>query len=124
MPSSGVETAPALWAALARLRDVSRLVLVAIGKDDIDGASRLAREAAILVDGVRANQNSDHPLCDDAREMIEQISAANHRIVDSLRDRMRSTSDELGRARRSRARLKAVKMPHRPATTSLVDRDT
>jgi hypothetical protein len=124
MPSSGVETAPALWAALARLRDVSRLVLVAIDKDDIHGVSRLAREADTLVDSVRAYQNSDQLRCDDAREMIEQISAANHRIVDDLQDRMRTTSDELGRARRSRARLKAVKMPHRPANTTLVDRDT
>ena len=124
MPSSGVETAPAFWAALARLRDVSRLALVAIDRDDLDAVSRLAREADTLVSGVRAYQSSDQPLCDDAREMIEQISAANRRIVDDLRDRMQSTSDELGRARESRARLKAVKMPHRPAATTLIDRNT
>lgn len=124
MPSSGVETAPALWAALARLRDVSRLVLVAIDRDDMDAVSRLAKEADTLVAGVRAYQDSSEPLCDDARGMIEQISAANRRIVDGLRDRMQSTSDELVRTRESRARLKAMKMPHRPATTTLIDRDT
>lgn len=124
MPSSETETAPALWAALARLRDVSRLVLVAIERDDLDAVGRLAREADTLVAGVQAYQESDQPLCDDARELIEQIAAANRRIVDGLRDRMQSTSDELGRARESRARLKAVKMPNAPAATSILDRET
>lgn len=126
MPSCGAETSPAIWAALARLRDVSRLVLAAIERDDLDQVHRFAKEADVLVAGVKAYQESDEPLSDEARAMIEEIAAANRRVVDGLQGRLRATSAELARSREGRSRLKAVKMPPSAVSgaPSLVDRNT
>ena len=126
MLSSGAETAPALWAALARLRDVSRLVLAAIERDDLDQVHRCSREADVLVASVRAYQESGEPLSEEACEMIEQITVANQRVVDGLQGRIRETSAELARSRDGSSRLKAVKMPPTAATAkpTLLDRNT
>lgn len=126
MLSSGVETAPAIWAALARLRDVSRLVLVAIENDDLDQVNRLAKEADVLVASIKAYRESDQPLSDEARAMIEEISAGNRRVVEGLNQRLSETSAELTRTRAGRAKLKAVKLPPTAATAtpSLLDRQT
>jgi hypothetical protein len=109
---------------LARLRDVSRLVLVAIEQDDLQRVSQLAREADTLVASVLAYQETEHSLSDEARALVEQIAAANQRVIANLMDEMRATEQEVTRVRSSRTRLRASGLPHRPATTLHLDRET
>ncbi len=124
MPSSAVETPPAIWAALARLRDVSRLVLVAIEDGDLERVARLAAETETLVAGLTSGGDSNSALSDEARALIEQITSSNRQVMERLTEEMRVTELEIHRVRQSRIRLKASKLPHPPANTARFDRET
>jgi hypothetical protein len=98
-----------IWASLARIRNISRLVLAAIERDDIEEIERLSREGKALlavVQPVLDRMKEESTLPDDIGTQLEELSASYQAIIGGLKRRR----DEIGRTledvRRTRVRLR------------------
>ena len=114
------------WDALKRLRDISRLVLAAIERDDLDEVARLAREGDALtaiVAPVIASHQGRPELPEGVDDELTELGHAYSNIVAGLGRRARETQRELGDVRRTRTQLRLVglKGSDEPA---MVDRQT
>lgn len=121
----GPETPLDVWGSLARLRDISRLVLGAIDRDDLDGVARLAREADALVELLKpALQEvpAGSPLPEDLKEQLTGLSGSYRAILAGLRERRDEVSGRLVELRRTRGRLRSAGLRDRPGP-GLLDRN-
>jgi hypothetical protein len=115
-----------IWAALARLRDISRLVLAAIERNDLEGIQRLAHEGdalAKIVQPCLPPPGSDTPLPARLEADLADLADAYRAIARGLEARRAETLTEVRAVRRTRLRLAAT---HRAAETrpTVLDRST
>ncbi len=120
------ETPPALWTALSRLRNVSRLVLAAIQRNDLDSVQQLAREGDALVKCIEPilGSSSDAALAENMGSILEEVSILHRRILESLTTERDAVAQELAKVRETRGKLRAIKMPPARDESRLVDRQT
>ena len=99
------------WLALHRVRQASRLILVALDDDDLDQVQRLSRVCARDMDRIRPAiearlDRADRTEDDEALAvMLRELSLANDRIVQTLMERRRETAEALGEVRSNRLRI-------------------
>ncbi len=122
--SAPAETAPAVWAQLARVRDISRLVLVAIETNDLPEVQRLSRESNEILASLRAQREEEGGLSPEFQEIINVIGNQNRRIVEELQSRMLDLKSELATVRQSRARIKSSQLPSANLQPTSLDRET
>src|SRR5436853_3269487 len=83
-----------------RLRDVSRLILDAIERDDLPAMQRHVTESehliALIGDGLAARRGES---AGDSRNILDHIRRMNAGMLDRLRSRQTEILDEIGRAR-------------------------
>jgi len=121
--SAPVETPPAVWAGLQRLRSISRLVLVAIEHEDDAGVRRLATEAETIIASLSALPPNQDGTPSHLHEALGDIRATNQRVVQALEERAAATREELTQVRETRLRLRSSRMPERTTTSSVLDRE-
>jgi hypothetical protein len=83
-----------------RLRDVSRLILDAIERDDLPAMERHVNESERLVAQI-AKGLSEHrsESSEESRGLLDHIRRMNAGMIDSLRERQDAIVREIGRAR-------------------------
>lgn len=100
MASSVRAEAPTVCDRVQRLRDVSRLILDAIERDDLPAMERHVNESdeliALIGDGLAANRSESS---EESRGLLDHIRRMNSGMVDRLRARQDAILEEIGRAR-------------------------
>lgn len=100
MASSVRAEAPSVCDRVQRLRDVSRLILDAIERDDLPAMERHVNESdeliALIGDGLAANRSERS---EESRGLLDHIRRMNAGMVDRLRARQDAILEEIGRAR-------------------------
>jgi hypothetical protein len=125
MPSSvPLETPLAAWAGLARLREISRLVLASIELDDLDAVARLAGEGDTIIRSLEPLFGSRADLDPEIRLLLEDVSRGHQRIVECLAERRAQTSTDLAALRASRGKLRALRLNGPAQGGASVDRTT
>ena len=97
-----------IWASLARIRDISRLVLAAIERDDLEDIERLSLEGKALlkvVQPVLDRMRDESSLPDDIGEQLEALTASYQAIVGGLAQRRDEIGKTLEEVRRLRIRV-------------------
>jgi len=124
--SSPPETPLSIWASLSRLRDISRLVLAAIERDDLKEIERLSREGNALVKVVQPvleRMRAESSITEDMGSQLEALQASYEAIMGGLEKRRDMLAGELADLRRCRAHLKRVGLRRDPGP-SLFNRTT
>lgn len=110
---------PEFWDQLAKIRSISRLVLVALAEDDIEEVERLSRESDRLMTAIRPvveerarvkEGNEDDVL----RKLLRELGVMNQRILEEIEVRRNEVREELGRVRDSKLRLVHYRNAHEP----------
>jgi hypothetical protein len=100
MESSARVEAPSVCDRVERLRDVSRLILDAIERDDLPAMERHVNESdeliALIGDGLAANRSQSS---EDSRGLLDHIRRMNAGMVERLRTRQEAILEDIGRAR-------------------------
>jgi hypothetical protein len=100
MPSSMRVEAPSVCDHVQRLRDVSRLILDAIERDDLPAMQRHVNESDQLIarigDGLAANRSESS---EESRGLLDHIRKMNAGMIERLRSRQDAILEEIGRAR-------------------------
>ncbi len=112
----------AAWQALRRLRNVSRLILVAIERDDLEAIERLADESQHLIDELRPALDGTKPDPEFA-EPFAEIGAMNQMIVARLKERRDEVAREIAEAGAMRRNLRGLR-DLGPAEAYQLDRET
>jgi hypothetical protein len=83
-----------------RLRDVSRLILDAIERDDLPAMERHVNESERLVAqiGARLSQERGEQVV-ESRDLLDHIRRMNAGMIERLRERQEALTTEIGRAR-------------------------
>jgi hypothetical protein len=106
--SPALEQGAGPTAALLRLRDVSRLALDAIERDDVGALENCANEGDALV---RALTEASDALSDEeTRGLLEDVRRMNERILVRVREERDRVAAELVRVGTARARLAAARL--------------
>ena len=106
--SHDLQTPMTIWGSLARIRNISRLVLAAIERDDLEEIERLSLEAKALlkvVQPVLDRMRDEASLPDDIGIQLEELSASYQAIVGGLRHRRAEVGRALEEVRRLRIRV-------------------
>lgn len=111
------------WQALSRLRDVSRLVLVALEHEDYREAEKLSRESASLLHFLQNEASVDAPRSAEFTSALSELARANRQIVAGLFTKRDATKQELADVRAHRSRVRPVKLPGHQTGTR-VDRES
>ena len=126
MASSGrPETPLNIWAALSRLRDVSRLVLAAIDRSDVTTIEHLARESDALIKLLRPvleTRPGGLPMPQEASAELEILSGTFRAIVAGLEDQADEVYKKMGELKQAKGRLRRFRN-HAPQVALAVDRD-
>lgn len=120
------ETPLNIWASLARIRDLSRMVLAAIERDDLEEIERLSRESNALlavVEPVLDRMKEDSTLPADIGVQLRELASTYQAITSALQERRDSVGRGLKEVRRNRARLKGAGL-NITSEPSLIDRTT
>jgi hypothetical protein len=100
MESSVPVETPTVCDRVQRLRDVSRLILDAIERDDLPAMHQHVNESerliALIGDGLAANRSRSSG---ESRELLDHIRKMNAGMVDRVRSRQAALLEEIGRAR-------------------------
>jgi hypothetical protein len=92
-----------LGTVLARLRAVLQEQADALSADDFDGLDRLDAEREQLVAALGTYTSADTQAGD--RDLLEQVSALDQRLLSVARESLDRTGQELGEVRRGRGAL-------------------
>lgn len=103
------ETPTALWEQLARLRDLSRLVLAAAAEDDIERMQRYCAESEALV-ALVAPELAARTDDTEAHRLLGEITALQQRVREELRSLAHVTARELAALRTTRSRFRALRL--------------
>jgi hypothetical protein len=113
MASSVRAEAPSVCDRVQRLRDVSRLILDAIERDDIPAMERHVNESdeliALIGDGLAASRSERSS---ESRDLLDHIRRMNGGMVDRLRGRQDAILEEIGRARAFWHRVRQHREPN------------
>jgi hypothetical protein len=83
-----------------RLRDVSRLILDAIERDDLPAMERHVNESERLVEQIGASLSEQRTrTAGESRDILDHIRRMNEGMVGKLRERQDALTREVGRAR-------------------------
>lgn len=100
MASSAGLDASSICDRVERLRDVSRLILDAIERDDLSAMERHVNESESLIAMIGAGLAERRTeSAGDSRGILDHIRRMNASMVDRLRSRQTEVLDEIGRAR-------------------------
>jgi hypothetical protein len=100
MESSTGAEASTVCDRVERLRDVSRLILDAIERDDLPAMQRHVNESETLIAMIGAGLAERRTeAAGDSRSILDHIRRMNASMVDRLRSRQADVLDEIGRAR-------------------------
>ncbi len=115
------EARPGIVAALERLRDVSRLTLDAIERDDVGALENCANEGDALVKALCAEQDGFGD--DETRGLLADVRQMNGRILARVREERDRVAAELVRVGTARARLSASQFESSPEDDEDADLD-
>jgi hypothetical protein len=100
MASSARAEAPSVAARVLRLRDVSRLILDAIERDDLAAMTQHVNESDLLIAQIGSRLEADgSERTEESRGLLDHIRRMNAGMVERLRSRQDAILDEIGRAR-------------------------
>jgi hypothetical protein len=100
MESSVRAETPTVCDRVERLRDVSRLILDAIERDDLPAMQRHVNESEALIAMIGAGLAERRTeSAGDSRGILDHIRRMNASMVERLRSRQTEVLDEIGRAR-------------------------
>jgi hypothetical protein len=104
--SAALERPAGVFAALERLRDVSRLALAAIERDDVAALESCAFETESLLRAL-ASVSTDDLDDPEAGDLLDDVRRMNARIVESVRAERDRAAKELVALGATRSRLAA-----------------
>lgn len=106
------EARPGVSAALERLRDVSRLTLDAIERDDVGALENCANECDAIVRALCAEEGGFGD--EETRGLLVDVKLMNGRILERVREERDRLAEELVRVGVARARLAASRIESPP----------
>ena len=103
------ETPQALWTQLARLRDLSHLVLAAASENNLDRMQRYCDESEVLV-ATLAPDMATHGADPEAQRLLHEIAGLQSRVRQELQQLTQATAAELATLRNTRSRFRGLRL--------------
>ncbi len=117
------ETPTALWTQLARLRDLSRLVLAAAADSDLERMQRYCGESEALVAAL-APEMKAHADDAEAQRLLLEISGLQERVRTEVQALATETARELALLRSTRGRFRGLRLHGTDSDAAHVNRSS